>query len=101
MESSFIDSDITLLLKDITGLADPLPTKEREKKIQTGTHYSEMLPVEYRPTDAYIEIFEKALEVFGQATADVVARVSDLIVQKKEKMLYSYPLPGLDHQSEF
>ena len=83
MKSSYIDDDITLLLKDITGLVEPLPTKEREKKIQSGTHYSEMLPLEYRPTDKYIEIYEKALEVFGQSTADAVARVSDLIVQKK------------------
>ena len=83
MKSSYIEDDITLLLKDITGLVEPLPTKEREKKIQSGTHYSEMLPLEYRPTDKYIEIYEKALEVFGQSTADAVARVSDLIVQKK------------------
>ena len=83
MKSSYIDDDITLLLKDITGLVEPLPTKEREKKIQSGTHYSEMLPLEYRPTDKYIEIYEKALDVFGQSTADAVARVSDLIVQKK------------------
>ena len=60
MKSSYIEDDITLLLKDITGLVEPLPTKEREKKIQSGTHYSEMLPLEYRPTDKYIEIYEKA-----------------------------------------
>jgi len=85
MKSSFIDDDITLLLKDITGLADPLPTKEREKKIQSGTHYSEMLPLEYQPTADYIDIYEKTLKVFGQSTADAVARVSDLIVKKKGK----------------
>ena len=83
MKSSFIDDDVTLLLKDITGLVDPLPTKEREKKIQTGTHYSEMLPLEYQPTVAYIDIYEKALDIFGQATADAVARVAESIVQRK------------------
>ncbi len=83
MKSSFIDGDIILLLKDITGLVKPLPTKEREKAIQSGVHYSEMLPLEYQPTKEYIEIYEKALDVFGQVTADAVARVSDLIVQKK------------------
>lgn len=83
MKSSFLDEDITFLLKDITGLVEPLPTKVREKKIQSGTHYSEMLPLEYRPSEAYIDIYEKALEVFGQSTADAVARVSELIVRKK------------------
>ena len=85
MKSSFLEDDITLLLKDITGLVEPLPTKEREKKIQSGTHYSEMLPLEYQPIDKYIEIYENALEVFGQSTADAVARVSELILQKKGK----------------
>lgn len=83
MESSFLEDDVILLLKDITGLVEPLPTKEREKRIQGGTHYSEMLPLEYRPTDAYIRIYERSLEVFGQNTADAVARVSDKIAEQR------------------
>ena len=66
MESSFLKDDVILLLKDITGLVEPLPAREREKRIQCGTHYSEMLPLEYRPTDDYIRIYERSLEVFGQ-----------------------------------
>ena len=34
MESSFLKDDVILLLKDITGLVNPLPTAEREKRIQ-------------------------------------------------------------------
>lgn len=83
MESSFLKDDVTLLLKDITGLVTPLPTAEREKCIQGGIHYSEMLPLEYKPTADYIRIYEKALEVFGQTTADAVARVSDKIAKSK------------------
>lgn len=83
MNSSFLEGDVTLLLKDITGLVDPLPTEEREKRIQSGTHYSEMLPLEYRPTEDYIRIYEASLEVFGQNTADAIARVSNKIVREK------------------
>ena len=83
MNSSFLEEDVTLLLKDITGLVDPLPTEEREKRIQSGTHYSEMLPIEYRPTEDYIRIYEASLEVFGQNTADAIARVSNKIVSEK------------------
>ena len=61
----------------------PLPTEEREKRIQSGTHYSEMLPLEYRPTEDYIRIYEASLEIFGQNTADAIARVSDKIVREK------------------
>ena len=85
MESSFLKDDVTLLLKDITGLVEPLPTAEREKKIQSGIHYSEMLPLEYRPSDKYIRIYEESLKVFGQTTADAVGRVSDKIVSLKGK----------------
>ena len=83
MNSSFLEEDVTLLLKDITGLVAPLPTEEREKRIQSGTHYSEMLPLEYRPTEDYIRIYEASLEIFGQNTADAIARVSDKIVREK------------------
>ena len=85
MNSSFLTKDVTLLLKDISGLVQPLPTAEREKRIQSGTHYSEMLPLEYEPSDEYIAIYEKALKVFGQVTADAVARVSDKIAKIKGK----------------
>ena len=58
MNSSFKSDDVTLLLKDITGAIEPTPTGERERKIQSGTHYSEMLPLEYCPSDDYIHIYE-------------------------------------------
>lgn len=83
MDSSFHKDDVILLLKDITGLVEPLPAAEREKKIQSGTHYSEMLPLEYEPSKEYIRLYEKSLEIFGQVTADAVVRVSDKIVQIK------------------
>ena len=85
MKSGFLTDDVTLLLKDISGLVEPLPTAEREKRIQSGAHYSEMLPLEYKPSEDYIKIYEKSLEVFGQTTADAVARVADKIVQRKGK----------------
>ena len=85
MDSSFLKEDVTLLLKDISGLVEPLSTEEREKKIQSGTHYSEMLPLEYSPTQDYIKIYENSLKIFGQSTADAIARVSDKIAQIKGK----------------
>ena len=83
MDSSYRKDDVILLLKDITGLIEPLPTAERERFIQSGIHYSEMLPLEYKPSDDYIRIYENSLDVFGQITADAVARVADKIVKTK------------------
>ena len=33
MRSSYQEDDVILLLKDITGMVEPLPAKEREKRI--------------------------------------------------------------------
>ena len=85
MKSSFLKDDVTLLLKDISGVVEPLPTDEREKRIQSGIHYSEMLPIEYKPSGEYIDIYEKSLDIFGQTTADAVAKVAEKIVSKKGK----------------
>lgn len=85
MRSTFREDDVTLLLKDISGLVKPLPTKERELKIQSGIHYSEMLPEEYRPSEEYIKIYTQALKAFGKSTANAVVQVSEKILRKKGK----------------
>jgi len=83
MRSSYRKEDVTLLLKDITGLIQPQPTQERELLIQSGKHYSEMLPVEYVPTQKYMEVYKEALETYAGPTAIAVQTLSDKIMQAK------------------
>lgn len=83
MRSTYSEEDVTILLKDISGMVEPLGTKEREALIQSGIHYSEMLPLEYKPSEKYIEIYNKSLSVFAQSTADAVARVAEDIYKNK------------------
>ena len=83
MFSTYKQDDVTILLKDITGLVEPLGTKEREAKIQSGVHYSEMLPLEYKPTETYMATFRRAVEIYAQITADAAAALSDAIVREK------------------
>lgn len=85
MRSSYRDRDVTLLLKDITGLVAPQPTQERERLIQAGKHYSEMLPIEYVPTQKYMEVYREALEKYARPTALAVGRLSDKIMQTRGK----------------
>lgn len=80
MRSSYKEDDVTLLLKDITGLVKPQPTKERERLIQAGRHYSEMLPEEYVPTREYMEAYEEALQVYAGAVAQAVGRLADKVI---------------------
>lgn len=83
MRSSYRDEDVILLLKDITGLVRPQPTKERERLIQSGKHYSEMLPIEYVPTQKYMEVYKEALEKYARPTALAVGRLSDKVIQTR------------------
>lgn len=97
MRSSYQKEDVTMLLKDITGMVKPQPTEERERLIQSGRHYSEMLPVEYVPTQRYMEVYKEALRNFAQPTAQAVGRVSDKIIQArgKEVVLVSLARAGI------
>ena len=77
MRSSYSADDVEILLKDISGLVEPLPSSIREKKIQSGTHYCEMLPLEYKPSPKYIETYYQALENYGRITAGAVCALAE------------------------
>ncbi|MBD5543818.1 MAG: cysteine protease StiP family protein [Lachnospiraceae bacterium] len=85
MRSSYSEEDVILLLKDITGLVEPQPTEEREKLIQAGKHYSEMLPIEYVPTEKYMQVYREALENYSKPVALAVGKLADKIIEKKGK----------------
>ena len=83
MFSTYKPQDVTILLKDISGLVKPQSTEEREHLIQSGRHYSEMLPIEYEPSDAYLKAYYDALERYADITAEAVASVADWIYSEK------------------
>lgn len=83
MRSSYSEKDVILLLKDITGLVEPQSTEERERLIQSGKHYCEMLPIEYVPTEKYMEAYKAALDNFAKPTALAIGKLADKIMQEK------------------
>lgn len=83
MRSSYREEDVRLLLKDITGLVEPQPAWEREKLIQSGRHYCEMLPVEYVPSEKYMQAYEEALEIFAAPVAQAVGKLAGRIMEKR------------------
>ena len=97
MKSSYHQNDVILLLKDITGLVEPQPTEERERLIQSGTHYCEMLPIEYVPTETYMNIYNEALTYFAKPTADAVGNLAQKIIENKgtEIVLVSLARAGI------
>ena len=85
MKSSYSQEDVILLLKDLTGQIKPLSAEEREKNIQSGTHYSEMLPLEEKPSDEYMNIYNDLLERFAKVNADAIANLAVQIINNKGK----------------
>lgn len=82
VKTSYRKDDVTILLKDISGLVTPLPTEEREKLNQSGIHYSEMLPLEYCPTEKYMTIYKEALQMLSYKTANATAILADKLYEK-------------------
>ena len=85
MFSTYKPEDVIILLKDISGMVEPLPTKVREKFIQSGVHYSEMLPLEYEPSPAYLDAYKRAVDLYSVQTARAVATVAGKIYAEKAK----------------
>lgn len=85
MRSSYSEKDVILLLKDITGMVQPQSTEERERLIQSGKHYCEMLPIEYVPSSKYMDVYEEALKNYAEPTARAIAVLADRVIEKKGK----------------
>ncbi len=83
VKTSYSKDDVILLLKDVTGLVQPQPTEERERLIQSGKHYCEMLPIEYVPTQKYMQVYKEALKTYAKPTALATGKLSDKIIEQK------------------
>ncbi|MCT4621047.1 MAG: cysteine protease StiP family protein [Marinisporobacter sp.] len=82
---SYKENEVTFLLKDISSVMEEKGTNEREKLIQSGTHYSEMLPVEYRPTNEYIDLFYLSLKESAKKLSVAVGVVAEKIIKNRGK----------------
>jgi Phosphoribosyl transferase (PRTase)/PELOTA RNA binding domain len=80
---SYAKEDVIFLLKDLSGADIEKDTLEREKAIQNGVHYSDMLPIEYKPSDEYIKLFLDSLEKTKGDIALYVALAAEQIVHSR------------------
>ena len=99
VKTSYNKDDVIILLQDVRGRVPVLDTLEREKLNQKGVHYSEMLPLEYVPTEKYMEIYENSLKTLSYETACAVATLSKKIIEKhgKEKKVVIYKYNAKKH----
>lgn len=79
VKTSYNEEDVIVLLKDLTGIMEEMSAEEREQAIQSGVHYSEMLPEESAPKFAYEKLYKKAIEANKYDIALGIARVAEMI----------------------
>ncbi|MCD5406329.1 MAG: cysteine protease StiP family protein [Desulfotomaculum sp.] len=79
---SYSPDDVVFLLKDIGDYVQEQGNLEREQAMQSGRHYSEMLPIEYRPPGNYIDLFHRSLQSGAVRIALATALVARQIFEK-------------------
>ncbi len=80
---SYSKDDICFLLKEIGEEVEESSSSDREKLIQQGVHYSELLPMEYKPTDEYMTLFNSSLDTFKHSVATYVGITAEKILKAK------------------
>lgn len=80
---SYSKNDVIFLLKDISDIMIEQSNIEREKAIQSGKHYSEMLPIEYQVSDTYLSLYKEKLEEYKVKLAYSVAMMCEKIIKQK------------------
>ncbi len=95
LSSSFDPAEVTWLLTDLSGADLERPLAEREARMQGGGHYAEVLPVEYEPGPAYLELFESLTDSLAPRIAELVGAVTELVLtQRKQPVLVSLARAG-------
>jgi len=79
---SYNPKDVIFLLKNLNGLLVETDLYTREKNVQSGGHYSEMLPIEYEPTKEYLDLFHRTLRESAVKVAEGVGIVAESILKR-------------------
>lgn len=78
LRSSYRPDEVSFLLTDLSGHALELGLREREKAIQSGRNYAEMLPIEFAPSAEYLALFDVLVEQFAPQIAEHVGVVTEM-----------------------
>jgi hypothetical protein len=80
---TYSKDDVIFLLKDISNMMFETSTVDKEEMIQAGIHYSEMLPIEYEPSEEYKSLFFSSLQMYKEKIAFAVREVAEQILLRK------------------
>jgi hypothetical protein len=82
VKTSYNAQDVIVLLKDLTDEMTEMSASEREAAIQSGIHYSEMLPEEIPPSKEYKDLYNKALTTKADEIAEDIGSIAEIIYKK-------------------
>ena len=85
MRTTYSKEDVIFLLRDLQQKAMELTTEEKEQLLQSGIHYSEMLPTEKPPTPLYNELFHSLTERYAEKMALYTAIVTEKVLASTDK----------------
>jgi len=84
LRSSYHPDEVTFLLTDLSGHALELDLHSREKAIQGGRNYAEMLPIEFAPSVAYLALFDTLLAQLSAQIAEHVGVLTEMAMAARQ-----------------
>jgi hypothetical protein len=84
LRGSFDPREVSLLLTDLSGHRLELGLLERERAIQAGRNYAEMLPVEFAPSEQYLALFDELVEQHAEQVAEHVGVVTEMALAARD-----------------
>lgn len=85
MKTSYNNKDVTLLLKDLTGVIEPVSLEERAERVAKGEYVRSILIKEYEVSEEYRDIVNKYITLFAKQTALLVKALSEKLYEAKGK----------------
>lgn len=87
MKSSYNKEDVTLLLKDMTGLVEPVSMEERKRRVEQGEYVRSIIIKEYEITQEYINIVNSYMDEFAVSMAKYVGILAEKLYAVKGENL--------------
>lgn len=87
MKSSYNEQDVTMLIKDLTGIAKPVSLEERAKLVAEGAFERSIMIKEYPISKEYQDVVWDSMEKYGSQTAIAVMSLGTQLYKAKGKDL--------------
>lgn len=85
--STYDPGDVEFAIADLGDADLEAPLAEREMRMQSGGHYSELLPIEYVPSAAYTELFDKMVAETAADVAHATAVLAERLVAETDALV--------------